>query len=251
MNATNLKLNGFSGAICQRGFTLVELMIAMTIGLFLSAGVIALFLGTKQSYRSNGGMSLIQENGRFAIEYLGRNIREAGFRDFSTATNPVTIPEPIKGWNGASSDPSSELAGYSANYIPETDFFRIQYGDASQTVNQDLYYVGRSSTGEPGLRENAQELLKGVYDMQVLYGLDNDNDYYPDEYVTADSVEDTEWPQVVAIRLDLLLGSSEDNLVDTSMSLPYENNDGSFFTATDRRIYQNFSTTIALRNRLP
>ena len=48
----------------ERGMTLVELMVAMTIGLFLTAGIISLFTVTKQSYRAAEAMSRLQENGR-------------------------------------------------------------------------------------------------------------------------------------------------------------------------------------------
>jgi type IV pilus assembly protein PilW len=40
-------------AIAQRGFTLIELMIAMVLTLFLSAGVISLFLASRQSFRAD------------------------------------------------------------------------------------------------------------------------------------------------------------------------------------------------------
>jgi len=52
----------------------------------------------------------------------------------------------------------------------------------------------------------------------------------------------------------LLLRSSENNLVEAPMALPFLLNDGTttFSAPTgDRRIYQMFSTTIALRNQLP
>lgn len=237
----------------------------MTIGLFLSAGVIALFLGTKQSYRVNEGMARVQESGRFAIEYLARDVREAGFREFDN-TAFATIDDPIIiGWQGANSDPSTEGL---TTYTDDTDVFRIRYRDfnsdsSSFVTRQILYYVGPMPSGgeAPGLRQkidadDSEELLEGVYNMQVRYGLDTNSDNQLDGYVDADYVDPAVgtnwWTMVVAVKIDLLLGSSENNLVDAPMSLPFELNDGtSPFTATDRRIYQMFSTTIALRNRLP
>ena len=63
----------------QHGLSLVELMVALTIGLFLTAGIIQLFIGTSQTYRFNESMSRLQENGRFALEILARDLRMAGF----------------------------------------------------------------------------------------------------------------------------------------------------------------------------
>lgn len=63
----------------QRGLSLVELMIAIVLGLLISAAAIQLFLVSKQSFRLVDKNSNIQENHRFAVENLERNVRMAGF----------------------------------------------------------------------------------------------------------------------------------------------------------------------------
>lgn len=63
----------------QQGFTLVELMIAMVLGLFLVGGVLSVFLSNSQTYRTNEALSRVQENGRFALEFLASDLRHAGF----------------------------------------------------------------------------------------------------------------------------------------------------------------------------
>lgn len=63
----------------QRGFTLVELMVAMALGIVLTGVMVGAFLATKQSYRVQIGMSRTQEGGHFALEFLARDIRMAGF----------------------------------------------------------------------------------------------------------------------------------------------------------------------------
>ena len=62
----------------QSGLTLVEIMVALTIGLVLTAGTIQLFVGSKQTYRLQEAMSRIQESGRFAIELLNEDLRWGG-----------------------------------------------------------------------------------------------------------------------------------------------------------------------------
>lgn len=59
------------------GFSLVELMIAMLLGLILIAGVIAVFLSNRQVYRQNENLARMQENARYAFEVVGRDVREA------------------------------------------------------------------------------------------------------------------------------------------------------------------------------
>jgi type IV pilus assembly protein PilW len=61
------------------GFTLVELMIAMTISVVLIGGVIQTFLGSKQAYRLQESQARMQENARFIFSVLSHDIRQAGY----------------------------------------------------------------------------------------------------------------------------------------------------------------------------
>lgn len=69
---------GFPGTRRQRGLTLVELLIALVMGLVLLLGVITVFMANKQTYRHQDALARLQENGRFAINRLERDIRRAG-----------------------------------------------------------------------------------------------------------------------------------------------------------------------------
>lgn len=62
----------------QLGLTLIELMIALALGLFLVGGVIAVVVANSQAYRTNEGLSQVQESARTAFELLSRDLREAG-----------------------------------------------------------------------------------------------------------------------------------------------------------------------------
>ncbi len=63
----------------QTGFTLIEILVAMTLGLLLLAGVLQIFINSKASYRFNEAQSRLQENGRFALQMVAEDIRIAGF----------------------------------------------------------------------------------------------------------------------------------------------------------------------------
>jgi len=67
------------------GFSLVELMVAITLGLLLTAGMVQLFQGTKVTFNTNDALARVQENGRFAIELLKRELRMAGTHGFCAA----------------------------------------------------------------------------------------------------------------------------------------------------------------------
>ena len=62
----------------QRGFTLIELMISLVIGLLLSAAIVKIYADTSQIYKFQSAVSEVQENGRFASTFLRRAARLAG-----------------------------------------------------------------------------------------------------------------------------------------------------------------------------
>lgn len=65
----------------MRGFTLIELMVAMVLSLFLIGGVVLMYASSKAAYLDSNQLSRLQENIRFASDYMVRDIRNAGFRD--------------------------------------------------------------------------------------------------------------------------------------------------------------------------
>lgn len=74
----------------MRGFSLLELMVAVTISLLLLMGVVALFISSRASYETTERMSRIQENGRFALDQVTSDMRVAGFNGCARgATTPA------------------------------------------------------------------------------------------------------------------------------------------------------------------
>jgi type IV pilus assembly protein PilW len=75
MNATsnNVKLK------TQRGVTLVELMVSITIGMVIVLFISTLYLNSRTSYRINDDNSRMQEEGRAVMNIIGRNLMQAGF----------------------------------------------------------------------------------------------------------------------------------------------------------------------------
>lgn len=75
----------------QQGFSLVEMMIAMVVGLMLLGGVITVFAGTKRSAQMNSAMALLQEHGRFAMNSIVSDVRMAGFQGCADSRVKATI----------------------------------------------------------------------------------------------------------------------------------------------------------------
>ncbi|MBS0002279.1 MAG: prepilin-type N-terminal cleavage/methylation domain-containing protein [Thioalkalivibrio sp.] len=65
----------------QRAFSLVELMVAMTLGLLLIAGAVSLFLSVRQLQVEQERVATMKENLRFATDFMARDIRGAGLRE--------------------------------------------------------------------------------------------------------------------------------------------------------------------------
>lgn len=89
--------------IAQYGFTLVELMVSLTLGLLLVAGLGWVFLNSSRSNTELGKMNQQMENGRFAIYVLKDELQHAGFwGELTSLPPPVGLVDPCKdptAWN--------------------------------------------------------------------------------------------------------------------------------------------------------
>ena len=69
------------GMRIESGFTLVELMVALVLSLLLAAAAMVMHISGRASFLDVEKMSRMQENVRFASDYLIRDVRNAGYRD--------------------------------------------------------------------------------------------------------------------------------------------------------------------------
>ena len=63
----------------QRGLTLIELMIAMALGMILIAAISTVYLSSRQTFRTNDNLSRVQESMRVGFETISREARQAAF----------------------------------------------------------------------------------------------------------------------------------------------------------------------------
>jgi type IV pilus assembly protein PilW len=126
------------------------------------------------------------------------------------------------------------------------------------TLQSATYYIGNGANGQPALRRISypiglavnEELVDGIQDMQILYGLADANKQVT-SYETADNGgtwNAAKWATVVSVRINLLVVSADTNIVDTNQVIAFN---GSNVTITNRRLAKVFTTTIGIRNRLP
>jgi type IV pilus assembly protein PilW len=117
----NLPVGRASAPKSMRGFSLVELMVAIAIGLILVAGLATLFANSSQT-GSELDKSMRQiENGRYAAELLGEDISVAGYYGELSATGIATVTAPAcatavtaLGWDNTASTTPVAVTGLSA-----------------------------------------------------------------------------------------------------------------------------------------
>lgn len=337
----------------QYGFSMVELMVAMTLGVVLLSGVVSIFQSNKRTYITSDAVAEVQEGVRIAYDYISREARMAGSGysclasvdavqnmlndkdafdfDFGTPVEgygekmayPAEISESVlastdalvvRGTYGVSAKLESELDSTSADLkvtsidpppfedgdiVVVTDcrtasIFQITNYNGNGNSGSDnvvhntggsttpgnatkiftypfqagatiiktrtiAYYIGTGASGQPALFQRAtdggssssMEVVEGVQDMQLEYGLDTDNDHEPEGYFTATAIDDGsaggDWSKVISIKINLLVRSTDDDVVDTIAKYTL---DGEEVKPSDKRIYRPVNFVVAVRGRL-
>ena len=138
MNAHYQQMN----ARRNKGLTLVELMISMVLGLIVVGGVVSVLVANKQTYRTNEGVSQVQESARTAFELIARDVRQAAGTGCDNNNRIANVLDPtgtppwwsvwfgIRGYDGAQTDPATGFgtwaAGSANNRINGTDSLVLQ-----------------------------------------------------------------------------------------------------------------------------
>jgi type IV pilus assembly protein PilW len=91
----------------QFGLSLIELMIALVVGLLLLAGLIQVYLSSKQSYNAQEQLARMQESGRFGMDVITRDLRRAGYWGGNVDTSTIT------GFPGPMTSPTNTCTGTS------------------------------------------------------------------------------------------------------------------------------------------
>jgi type IV pilus assembly protein PilW len=226
----------------QVGFSLIELMIAMLLGIVVIAGVFSVFIGSSQTYRLQDAMFRAQESGRFALTMIVSDARHAGFQDVLPEEETRLADKlAVTGYTAADADkPAAVVSGVSSDVLHIRSHDGRSNGDVA-------YYIANDVDNQPALFMNGNAAVEGVEGLVVLYGRDTDGDREADQFDSLAAVPD--WGDVVAIRLNLYVASGDPGLLDTAqaaMAAPFDAVDTS-----DLRLYQAYSSTVALRNKMP
>ncbi|MBT9550002.1 MAG: PilW family protein [Hydrogenophaga sp.] len=146
---TKLPPSRRSGAHAQRGLSLVELMVAMTIGLFLMGAVGVIYVNTSTTSRSSTLESQMNEDAALALELLQQQIRLAGFSNVDGTGARLFPGRAVRGCDGGFTDNAAGTA-FEALACDATgtgpDAIAVRY-EASLLNSQSVTAAGVQSPG--------------------------------------------------------------------------------------------------------
>lgn len=147
--------------------------------------------------------------------------------------------------------PGNAIAAWGGNSDKQRTF---NAGAQLMSVSSTTYFIANGVSGRPSLWQNVNgvslELLEGIDDMHITYGVDTEveQDFIPNEYKLAKDVAD--WERVIAVRLEVLVSSIDDGVTPDHQVYTFPTDASAATTATDKRLRQVFTSTIAIRNRI-
>lgn len=234
----------------QQGVTLIELMLALVISSVLMLGVSTVYVAGKRGYNIQDSLARQQENSRFAMDILMRDLRMAGY-----------LPSARQGL-------IDELQPFDLNNTADgggdaSDTVVIRYESTTDCLDQptpanscgsmqcaiNRYFIDGDNNlaclGNGG--GMAEVIAEGVSNMQILYGIDTDTDGIANKYAIWSNLSDTERRNdLVSIRIALLTNTTDEvRNVDTNKTVQVLDRS---IAISDKRIHRTYSNTIVLRN---
>lgn len=191
----------------ERGFTLVELLVALTLGILIAGAAVAALLAARSGFTSVDSSSQLRENARFASRLMERIVNESGFINLSYFDYPTsTQPPPLRGFDSASVTITGgvPVIGAVGTGVNNGDVLVVSFSGASNSTgaadgsmincagnavpqttagsSTSMFHLVTSASGEPTLACTSQNpatgvwvtapLVGGVESMQILYGTD-------------------------------------------------------------------------------
>lgn len=229
----------------QIGLTLVELMVAMVIGLLLSLAAIQLLSTNQRTFAVQQALSTLHEDGQMVIRYIASDIRHAGRGSALMGTippivfDPAYTPHAVEGGND-----NDELV---VNFFGTSDCEGVITASEEEVINHYFVEDGYLKCSGNRSPNTSVSLLPNVERFQVQYGLDTDtmNGLGVTHYV--DAGEQGDHP-VVAIRFALLLSSGNDVVQSVAQERDYYVLGEKVQPTPDRRIRRVFTSTVQIRN---
>jgi type IV pilus assembly protein PilW len=216
-------------ARAARGFTLVEIMIAVALGLFLIGGLLTLVQAMRRTATNQSGLSQLQDNERMAMQLIADVVQSTGY--FTRPLINSAASSFLIGTYGPATFTYSGQAlvgNYTGPGVP--DYITSRYQTAGTTVGDNAINCTGNSSMTPASFVNqitvdpvknyltctlwvdanpsiTVALVPGITNMSVLYGVESGNGVATnsvDSYLNAAAVTALNlWPQVRSVQVTL------------------------------------------------
>ncbi|HEX4376347.1 MAG TPA: PilW family protein [Steroidobacteraceae bacterium] len=214
----------------QSGFTLVEILVALLIAVFLLFGLVTMTQNNKTTYSNQSALAQLQDNQRFALSIMNDVIQQAGYfpdptvhgatddmppiGSFTAAGQPLYGTPQIVGTQAATIGAQYSLANQDtvltcagqqntgAMTAFTNTFAIVPPPDAQHPMDGQLTCTVETSAGA----QPPVILVTGVTDMQIRYGINDTGavtTHDVTQYKTADQMAGTDWMNVTSVQVTL------------------------------------------------
>ncbi|WP_432454790.1 PilW family protein [Agarivorans sp. QJM3NY_29] len=206
----------------QRGFSLVEMMIALMLSLLVVGGLYAALIGDKKSYQATRANHLLVSKNRMSMQTLQIYLQQAGFRDFQQLYQNTLLPQVnsedsagftwdegqfIQGLENQNSylgaKPNTDVVSlrFYGAALPNSSIFSCNGDELAANSSTSLSFFV-STTNQLICRDSGGDTVfdQDIDSLQLLYGSRDEHEY---KYYKASEVSD--WRQINRVKVALLV----------------------------------------------
>lgn len=202
----------------QSGFSIIELMVSIALGLLVLLAVLEIFSVSMQGVHSQNNFSRVQENGRLATELIVREIRGADYWGCSADINKIT--NNLK---------TSSGSGYDASILPTAGYAIDGNNDVtSQTIasisvmdNTDTLILRGANSISSVKIKSAMSTADDAIEVNISDSIPEGDVILISDCLEADLFSNTEQTSSTNAKIGHEIGSLSTGIENTSGSLSH------------------------------
>lgn len=207
----------------QRGYSLIEVMIAMTVALFLLAGIVSVLNGTRNTSSNQNQLAQVQDQERIAMTLLTDTIQQAGYFPTADTVAPTSVFTADALFGTAGQVVFGQPNPFNAAY---GDTVTIRYeGDATNGVidcrgqpipNGTFEEMTFQIKPQPGTNQPElvctvngadSQLVTNVQDLKIYYGVDTTGTSSSVDAYLSSAQMGSYWTDVNSVKIKVTFGN--------------------------------------------